>query len=90
MARKKATRRKAARGTSRTTRKKKKASRGGARRTKKATDLIISKSRTKAAAGMNVSGDFYSALDEAVRGLIATAEARADSNKRRTLRPHDL
>ncbi len=58
---------------------------------KKATgDLIISKSRTKAAAGINVSGDFYSALDEAVRALIATAEARAESNGRRTLRPQDL
>ncbi|MCP5020944.1 MAG: DUF1931 domain-containing protein [bacterium] len=52
--------------------------------------MIISKSRTKAAAGINVSGDFYSALDEAVRGLIATAEARAESNGRRTLRPQDL
>ena len=53
-------------------------------------DLIISKSRTKAAAGINVSGDFYTALDEAVRGLIANAEARATDNGRRTLRPHDL
>ncbi len=53
-------------------------------------DLIISKSRTKAAAGINVSGDFYGALDEAVRGLIAHAEARATDNGRRTLRPHDL
>jgi len=53
-------------------------------------DLIISKSRTKAAASINVSGDFYVALDEAVRNLIATAEARAESNNRRTLRPQDL
>ena len=58
---------------------------------KKATgDLIISKARTKAAAGLNVSGEFYGALDEAVRALIAGAEARADSNGRRTLRPSDL
>tara|TARA_R110002126_G_scaffold107530_3_gene243025 strand:- start:16458 stop:16700 length:243 start_codon:yes stop_codon:yes gene_type:complete len=58
---------------------------------KKATgDLIISKARTKAAAGLNVSGEFYGALDEAVRALIAGAEARADSNGRRTLRPYDL
>ena len=86
MARKKATRKKAT---------KKKATRAtkarGRRTTKKtSTDLIISKSRTKAAAGINVSGDFYGALDEAVRGLIATAEARAEQNNRRTLRPHDL
>ena len=57
---------------------------------KKGGDLIISKSRTKAAAGINVSGDFYGALDEAVRNLIASAEARANNNNRRTLRPHDL
>jgi len=54
------------------------------------TELIISKSRTKAAAGINVSGDFYGALDQAVRSMIAGAEARAMSNGRRTLRPHDL
>ena len=57
---------------------------------KGALDLIISKSRTKAAASINVSGEFYTALDEAVRGLIASAEARATDNGRRTLRPHDL
>ena len=54
------------------------------------TEYIISKSRTKAAAGINVSGDFYGALDQAVRSMIASAEARAMSNGRRTLRPHDL
>ena len=59
-------------------------------RKKKGGDLIISKSRTKAAAGINVSGDFYGALDEAVRAMIATAEDRANNNNRRTLRPHDL
>ncbi|MEL6432044.1 MAG: DUF1931 domain-containing protein [Planctomycetota bacterium] len=52
--------------------------------------MIISKSRTKNAAGINVSGDFYAALDEKVRELIATAEARAEANNRRTLRPQDL
>ena len=62
------------------------------RRTKKAgpSEFIISKSRTKAAAGINVSGEFYAALDEAVRELIAKAEQRATDNNRRTLRPHDL
>ena len=83
MARKKATRKKAKAAT-RTTRKKK------AGKKKKAVDQIISKSRTKAAAGMNVSGDFYAALDGAVREMIAAAEARAENNNRRTLRPHDL
>ncbi len=55
-----------------------------------AADFIISKSRTKAAAGINVSGEFYGALDEAVRNLIAGAEERANNNGRKTLRPHDL
>ena len=84
----------ARRTAKKTTRKKttkKAAKKTTSRRTKKKpVDLIISKSRTKAAAGMNVSGDFYAALDESVRALIATAEARADNNGRRTLRPHDL
>ena len=48
------------------------------------------KSRTKNAASINVSGDFYLALDEKVRELIAGAEARAEANNRRTLRPQDL
>jgi hypothetical protein len=65
----------------------KKAARGAKR---PAGELIISKSRTKAAAGINVSGEFYAALDDAVRRLIATAEGRATNNGRRTLRPHDL
>lgn len=55
-----------------------------------AVDLIISKSRTKAAADINVSGEFYSALDGAVRNLIANAEKRAIDNGRKTLRPYDL
>ena len=79
-AKKKATRKKAT----------KKAPARGRKKKAVSGDLIISKSRTKAAAGINVSGEFYSALDQAVRGLIATAEARAESNGRRTLRPHDL
>ena len=54
-------------------------------------DLIISKSRTKGATKKcNVSSDFYSALDKSVRGMIASAEARALGNKRKTLKPVDL
>lgn len=53
-------------------------------------DLIISKSRTKATASINVSGEFYGALDGAVRQLIASAEQRAMDNGRKTLRPYDL
>ena len=57
---------------------------------KKSGELIISKSRTKAAASMNVSGDFYGALDSAVRSMISNAERRALDNGRKTIRPHDL
>jgi hypothetical protein len=58
---------------------------------KSSGDLIISKSRTKGASKKcNVSSDFYSALDKAVRGMIANAEARALGNKRKTLKPVDL
>ena len=54
-------------------------------------ELIISKSRTKGAVKKcNVSGDFYSALDSAVRSLIKSAEGRALDNKRKTLKPCDL
>ncbi len=63
-----------------------------ARRKKAAPpELIISKSRTKnAVRKCNVSGDFYGALDAAVRSLIKTAEGRALENKRKTLKPCDL
>ncbi len=65
-------------------RKKKKAARGGG-------DLIISKARTKAAARKcNVGGEFYGALDKAVRAMIASAESRAIGNKRKTLKAVDL
>ncbi len=67
----------------------KKATKGRGRK-KTGSDLIISKSRTKAQAGLNVSGEFYGALDDAVREMITQAEARAMNNGRRTLRPHDL
>lgn len=54
-------------------------------------ELIISKSRTKAAVKKsNVSSDFYGALDAAVRTMIAGAEKRAQMNGRKTLRPQDL
>ncbi|MBC8369266.1 MAG: DUF1931 domain-containing protein [Planctomycetes bacterium] len=53
--------------------------------------MIISKSRTKnAVAQCNVSGDFYTALNEFVYGVIADAEKRAQSNGRKTVRPQDL
>jgi histone H3/H4 len=58
---------------------------------RKTAELIISKTRTKAASRKcNVSGDFYGALDKKVRDLIKTAETRAIANKRKTLKPADL
>jgi len=67
-------------------RRKKAARRGG-----KPAELIISKSRTKAAVKKcNVGTEFYGALDSAVRELIKDAEARAVGNKRKTLKAVDL
>jgi hypothetical protein len=61
------------------------------KKAKAAGDLIISKSRTKAAAKKcNVGGDFYAALDKSVREMIKAAEARAVGNKRKTLKSVDL
>lgn len=69
-------------------RKKKAAAR---RSTRKPAELIISKSRTKnAVKKCNVGGEFYGALDAAVRDLIKEAEARAVGNKRKTLKAVDL
>jgi histone H3/H4 len=68
---------------------KKAASKKGAKKVA-AGDLLISKSRVKHLASMNVASDFYAALDESVRGLIAKAEQRAEHNGRKTLRPQDL
>lgn len=62
----------------------------GERTVRTARELIISKSRTKAAAQLHVSSDFFAALDHQVRALIRDAEARATNNGRRTLGPHDL
>lgn len=82
---KKKTKKKAARRAT-----KKKTTRRSTKKRGAVEGMIISKSRTKAAAGINVSGEFYEALDAAVRNLIATAEQRATDNNRKTLRPHDL
>jgi len=56
-----------------------------------AVELIISKTRTKAAAKKcNVGSEFYGALDGVVRNLIKAAEERATGNKRKTLKAVDL
>jgi histone H3/H4 len=62
-----------------------------AKRKGKPAELIISKARVKnAVKKCNVGGEFYGALDEAVRGLIKDAEGRATGNKRKTLKAVDL
>ena len=54
------------------------------------SDMIISKSRVKAAVNQcNVGGDFYNAREARVRALIAAAEERALANNRKTLKAQD-
>ena len=54
-------------------------------------ELLISKTRTKAAVKKcNVGSEFYGALDKVVREMIKGAEARAIGNKRKTLKAVDL
>ena len=96
-AKKKATKKKAAPAKKKAAPKKKPAKKPAKKAAKKKSskkaslDMIISKSRTKnAVADCNVSGEFYSALNEFVYGVIAQAEARAQSNGRKTVRPQDL
>lgn len=61
------------------------------RRAAKPVELIISKARTKnSVKKCNVGSEFYGALDQAVRGMIKEAEARAIGNKRKTLKAVDL
>ena len=40
--------------------------------------------------GMNVSNDFYDALDEEVGELLEKAAQRADANDRKTVQSRDL
>ena len=71
--------------------KKKAAKKSAKKSAKKTGDLIISKSRVKAATRKcNVGGEFYGALDAHVRKIIAGAEERAMANKRKTLKPADI
>ena len=92
-ARKKATKKKATRKKAAPKRRatKKANPKKNTRKKNTALDMIISKSRTKnAVSACNVSGEFYAALNEHVYDVIAKAEARAQSNGRKTVRPQDL
>ena len=53
--------------------------------------MLIVKNAVKEAAGkMNVSGDFYEALDKEAEKLIKKAVKRAKANKRKTVQARDL
>ncbi len=39
---------------------------------------------------VQVSGDFYGALDKEIEKLLNAAAARTKDNKRKTLKPYDL
>jgi histone H3/H4 len=53
-------------------------------------DLIVKNSVKEALDDMNVSRDFYDALDEEVEELLDNAARRAQSNDRKTVQPRDL
>ncbi|MFB6088046.1 MAG: DUF1931 domain-containing protein [Haloarculaceae archaeon] len=53
-------------------------------------DLIVKNSVKEALDDMNVSRDFYDALDEEVEELLEDARERAQSNDRKTVQPRDL
>ncbi|MFW6384839.1 MAG: DUF1931 domain-containing protein [Halodesulfurarchaeum sp.] len=54
------------------------------------TDLIVKSNVKDAMEGMNVSADFYDALDDEVDALLADAARRAEENGRKTVQPRDL
>jgi histone H3/H4 len=53
-------------------------------------DLIVKNSVKEALDDMNVSRDFYDALDEEVEDLLDDARRRAQANDRKTVQPRDL
>jgi histone H3/H4 len=54
------------------------------------TDLIVQSTVKDQLDDMNVSADFYEALDEEVDDLIREAAHRAQENDRKTVQPRDL
>ncbi|EMA48755.1 hypothetical protein C448_02763 [Halococcus morrhuae DSM 1307] len=53
-------------------------------------DLIVKAAVKDELSDMNVSSDFYDALDEEVSALLENAARRADENDRKTVQPRDL
>ncbi|MFB6113894.1 MAG: DUF1931 domain-containing protein [Halodesulfurarchaeum sp.] len=54
------------------------------------TDLIVKSNVKEALGDINVSADFYDALDEEVASLLEDAAERAEQNGRKTVQPRDL
>ena len=54
--------------------------------------MVVRKSAVKELVGKDyrISKEFYDALSENVKVTISAAKRRAESNARKTLRPHDL
>lgn len=53
-------------------------------------ELLVVRSKIKDYTKCNVAGDFADALSKKVEAMIKEAEARAESNKRRTIMSHDI
>ncbi len=53
-------------------------------------DLIVKAAVKEALDDMNVSSDFYGALDDEVAELLEDAARRAEANDRKTVQPRDL
>jgi histone H3/H4 len=53
-------------------------------------DLIVKSTVKEELGDMNVSSDFYGALDERVEELLEDAARRAEANDRKTVQPRDL
>ncbi|RJT06788.1 DUF1931 domain-containing protein [Halococcus sp. IIIV-5B] len=53
-------------------------------------DLIVQSAVKEQLEGMNVSSDFYDALDEVVADQLDDAARRAEENDRKTVQPRDL
>jgi histone H3/H4 len=53
-------------------------------------DVVVKAAVKDELSEMNVSGDFYDALNEEVSELLDDAERRAQDNDRKTVQPRDL
>ena len=53
-------------------------------------DLIVKAAVKEELDDMNVSSDFYAALDDEVEELLEDAARRAEANDRTTVQPRDL